>query len=183
MTDEESITGGGVRSDSVPDVMFDVPTLDAEEVDLKAEQVRVRVSFAADLGNMVKINVGLEAEAENFDLQVKGLKSQAQLKARLDNVREIFSEVLTALENNPGMARDLIGDMDHSNEEPERPDEPPRKALEKETSTDKGSADDTPATEAARDRAQRLGVDLGRVKGTGLDGRIVLKDVVAANRS
>ena len=186
MADDESKTGGGVRSDLGSDVLFDIPALDAEEVDLKSEEVRVRVSFAADLGEMVKINVGLEAEAKELDLQIKGLQSQAQLKARLDNVREIFSEVLTALENNPDLARDLMKDTDHPNDTPEKPDGPPRKTLENEGLAMNDSADDSPeaqATEAAREKASRLGMDLDGVSGTGIGGRILVRDVVAANGS
>jgi pyruvate/2-oxoglutarate dehydrogenase complex dihydrolipoamide acyltransferase (E2) component len=182
MADDESKTGGGVRSDPGPDVLFDVPALDAEEVDLKSEEVRVRVSFAADLGAMVKINVGLEAEAKELDLQIKGLQSQAQLKARLDNVREIFSEVLTALENTPGMAHDLMGKTDQATQESEKPDKPPREALKEEPQAENNEPNETPATQAARERAERLGVDLDRVEGTGVDGRIVVKDVVEAGR-
>lgn len=167
---------GETRPDVGPDVLLDVPALNAEQVDLQAEQVRVRVSFGAELGNMVKINVGLEAEVDNFELQVKGLQAQVQLKARLDNVREIFSEVLTTLDNNPNMAQDLMGDTsdtDPSSEEPEKPDEPPRKALENSES----------ATDAAREKARRLGLDLGDVEGTGVGGRILVRDVVAVDGS
>jgi pyruvate/2-oxoglutarate dehydrogenase complex dihydrolipoamide acyltransferase (E2) component len=182
MADDESKTGDEVRSDPASDVLFDVPALDAEEVDLKSEQVRVRVSFAADLGEIVKINVGLEAEAEGLDLQIKGLQSQAQLKARLDNVREIFSEVLTALENTPGMARDLMGKTDQATEKSEKPHEPPCEALENENSEENNEPEEPPATQAARERAERLGVDLDSIEGTGVDGRIVVKDVIEASR-
>lgn len=192
MAGTRSTTGDGAyparddetRPDVGPDVLLDVPALNAEQVDLQAEQVRVRVSFGAELGNMVKINVGLEAEVDNFELQVKGLQAQAQLKARLDNVREIFSEVLTTLENNPSMAQDLMGDMGHVTDEPEEPDEPPSVTLESEEPATNGNTDDSreiPATDAAREKARQLEMDLGGVEGTGAGGRILLRDVVAAN--
>ena len=38
-------------------------------------------------------------------LGIKGVEAQAQLKARLDNVRAIFSEVLASLQHNPQFFR------------------------------------------------------------------------------
>ncbi len=189
---ERSARGHEDQPDTGPDVLLDVPALNVEELDLEAEEVRVRVSFAAELGDMVKINVGLETELDAFKLEVKGLQAEAQLKARLDNVREIFSEVLTTLENNPDLAQDLMGDMDDSNDEPQQPNEPPRKALEEsrsyrddEKQTENGDAGDSGgawATNAAREKARQLGTDLDGLKGTGSGGRILVKDVMEAAR-
>ena len=75
------------------DVLLDVPKLNVEEVDLEVEELQVRVSLQAALADLVQINVGLEAELEEVKLVVKGVEAQAQLRARLDNVRAIFSEV------------------------------------------------------------------------------------------
>lgn len=183
---KSSARGHEGQPDTGPDVLLDVPALDVEELNLEAEEVRVRVSFGAELGDMVKINVGLETELDAFKLEVKGLQAEAQLKARLDNVREIFSEVLTTLENNPDLAQDLMGDLDDSNDEPRQPDEPPRKALE-ESKSDREDAEaaengETWATQAARKKAWQLGTDLDGLKGTGSGGRILVKDVIEAAR-
>lgn len=180
-----------------PDVLLDVPSLNVEELKLKAEQLRVRVSFGAELGDMVKINVGLEAEVDNLELEAKGIEAEAQLKARLDNVREIFSQVLTTLDNNPTLVQDLLGDLDDTEDEPEAAREPPRKALEESQpdewespSPDDDAMKDGAArgsggvevTEAARKKARQLGVDLDGLKGTGTGGRILVKDVMQAAR-
>lgn len=188
-----------------PDVLLDVPSLTVEELNLKAEQLRVRVSFGAELADMVKINVGLEAEVDGLQLEAKGIEAEAQLKARLGNVRAIFSQVLSTLDNNPSLVQDLMGNLDHTEAEPEEgPKEPPRKALEKsqpeewETSPSDGPSvmgdGDRPAedgagrrrgaeaTEAARKKARQLGVDLDGLKGTGTGGRILVKDVMQAVR-
>lgn len=163
-----------------PDVLLDVPALDVEELKLKAEQVRVRVSFGAQLGEMVKINVGLEAEVEEFELEVKGVGAQAQLKARLDNVRAIFSEVLSTLERNPDLVEDLLGDLEND----EEPDEPPRRDRREIEAAGRGdvrengeSPSGTKATRAAREKARRLGVDLGGLEGSGSGGRVLVRDV------
>lgn len=189
-----------------PDVLLDVPSLTIEELNLKAEQVRVRVSFGAELADMVKINVGLEAEVDGIELEAKGIEAEAQLKARLGNVRAIFSQVLSTLDNNPDLVHDLIGNVDPSENEPEEdPKEPPRKALEESqpeywespppdapNMSDDGArpadigSDGEPrgieATEAARKKAEQLGIDLDGLKGTGTGGRILVKDVVKSTR-
>lgn len=190
-----------------PDVLLDVPSLHVEELNLKAEQLRVRVSFGAELADMVKINVGLEAEVDGLELEAKGIEAEAQLKARLGNVRAIFSQVLSTLDNNPSLVQDLVGNLDRTEDEPEEdPKEPPRKALEEsppeewETLPSDGPdamgdgarpAEDggaggprgTEATEAARKKARQLGIDLDGLKGTGTGGRILLKDVMKVVRS
>lgn len=184
-----------------PDVLLDVPSLNIEELNLKAEQVRVRVSFGAELADMVKINVGLEAEVDGIDLEAKGIEAEAQLKARLGNVRTIFSQVLSTLDNNPGLFQDLVGNLDDTEDEPEGsgdPREPPRKALEQSQPDEwespppdepdamgngsAGGPDGGEATEAARKKAEQLGVELDGLKGTGTGGRILVKDVMKAAR-
>ncbi len=97
-----------------PDVFLDVPSLRVDEIDLEVEDLRVKVSFQADLADLVKINVGLEAELGRAKLEIKGVEAQAQLKARLDNVRAIFSEVLGSLEHNPRFFRDSSGPADQT---------------------------------------------------------------------
>ena len=53
----------------------------------------------------MKIKVGLDAELGKVKLGIKGVEAEAQLKARLDNVRAIFSEVLASLQHNPQFFR------------------------------------------------------------------------------
>src|SRR5215211_6722212 len=92
-----------------PDVVLDIPVLNVEELALQVEDLELRVSFRAELADLVKINVGVETEVEGVELQIKGVEAQAQQKGRLDNVRAIFSDVLQALEHNPQLFRDLSG--------------------------------------------------------------------------
>jgi len=93
-----------------PDVLLDVPSLNVEEIDLEVEDLRAKVSFQAELADLVKINVGLDVELGRVKLQIKGVEAQVQLKARLDNVRAIFSEVLGTLQDNPQFFRDASGE-------------------------------------------------------------------------
>lgn len=161
-----------------PDVQLDVPKVNVEEIGLEVEDLQVRVSFQAELADLVKINVGLDAQLGEVKLKVKGVEAQAQLKARLDNVRAIFSEVLASLQHNPQFFRGALEPSDQAETQGEAtwdaevPDET------RET-TDPGDGEPE-ATEAARKKASELGVDLSGVEGTGSGGRILVKDVTKA---
>jgi len=169
-----------------PDVQLDVPKLNVEEIDLEVEELRIRMAFVAELADLVKINVGLDAEVDEVKLQIKGVEAQAQLKARLDNVRAIFGEVLEALEHSPQFFRQALDVVNQTTETPE------------ETAWDTEVVDETAdtsappddeateepvepeATEAARKKAKDLGVDLSSLDGTGSGGRILVRDVTKA---
>src|SRR5215203_7159196 len=97
-----------------PDVLLDVPTLNVEEIDLEVEDLQVRVALQALLADLVQINVGLKAELGEVKLTVKGVEAQVQLKARLDNVRAIFSEVLASLQHSPQFFRQALGSADQA---------------------------------------------------------------------
>jgi hypothetical protein len=167
-----------------PDVLLDVPKLNVEEIDLEVEDLQVRVAFLAELADLVKINVGLDAEVNEVKLQIKGVEAQAQLKARLDNVRAIFSEVLSSLQHSPQFFRQALGAANETAETPpgttwdtESADE----TADTSAPSDDGEVPAEPeATEAARKKARDLGIDLSGVEGTGSDGRILVRDVTKA---
>jgi pyruvate/2-oxoglutarate dehydrogenase complex dihydrolipoamide acyltransferase (E2) component len=171
-----------------PDVLLDVPTLNVEAVDLEVEDLQVRVSLQAALADLVQINVGLEAELSEVKLAVKDIEAQAQLKARLDNVRAIFSEVLESLQYSPQFFRQALGSVNEAAGAPEDT------TLDTEVVDETGDVSGPPAgggaeergapeaTEAARNKARELGVDLSGLEGTGSGGRIIVRDVVKAAR-
>ena len=139
-----------------PDLQLDVPMLNVEEIDLEVEDLHVRLSVQAELADLVKINIGLDAQLGEVKLGIKGVEAQAQLKAHLNNVRAIFGEVVESLQHNPQYFREA----DQTTE------------TEREVEPD--------ATNAAIERAEQLGVDLSGIQGSGSGGRIVLGDVTQA---
>jgi pyruvate/2-oxoglutarate dehydrogenase complex dihydrolipoamide acyltransferase (E2) component len=170
------------------DVLLDVPTLNVEEVDLEVEDLQVRVSLQAALADLVQINIGLEAELGEVKLAIKGVEAQAQLKARLDNVRAIFSEVLASMEHSPQFFRQALASVNEAGEAPQ--DKTVDTAVVDETGdvlapqagVDAESPEEPEATEAARNKARDLGVDLSGLEGTGSGGRIIVRDVTKAAR-
>jgi pyruvate/2-oxoglutarate dehydrogenase complex dihydrolipoamide acyltransferase (E2) component len=171
-----------------PDVVLDVPTLNVEEIDLEVEDLQVRVALQAVLADLVQINIGLKAELGEVKLGVKGVEAQAQLKARLDNVRAIFSEVLESLQHSPQFFRQALETGTQTAGAPQ--DTTPDTEVVDETGdvsgpTTDGSAGERAepeATEAARNKARDLGVDLSSLEGTGSGGRIIVRDVTQAAR-
>ena len=171
-----------------PDLTLDVPSLEVEELNLDVENLRARVSLHAELADMVKLSVGVEADVDKVKLEAKGVEAQLLLKAGLDNVRAILAQALDALDNNPGILEDLL----------RTPGETSGRALEgaagptgatpeqgagggaEEPQTEDEDAGESKATDAARRKAEELGIDLSRVKGTGADGHILVRDVKRA---
>jgi pyruvate/2-oxoglutarate dehydrogenase complex dihydrolipoamide acyltransferase (E2) component len=168
--------------------LLDVPTLNVEEIDLEVEDLQVRVALQALLADLVQINVGLKAELGEVKLTVKGVEAQVQLKARLDNVRAIFSEVLASLQHSPQFFRQTLESVNQTAGAPE--DTTPDTDVVDETGDVSGpptgggaeERGEPEATEAARNKARELGVDLYGLEGTGSGGRIIVKDVVKAAR-
>jgi pyruvate/2-oxoglutarate dehydrogenase complex dihydrolipoamide acyltransferase (E2) component len=168
-----AVRAGQNHGESVgdPDLQLDVPALSVEEIELEVEDLQVHLSIHAELADLVKINIGLDAELGEAKLGIKGVEVQAQLKASLYNVRAIFGEVLDSLQHDPQFFRqqsdtEMAAETDDAlippaQDEPERSGEPE-------------------ATQAAARRARELGVNLSGLQGTGAGGRIVVRDVTRA---
>jgi hypothetical protein len=190
--EQEAYVYSGDRGESYgdPDVLLDVPSLNVEEIDLEVEDLRAKVSFQAELADLVKINVGLDVELGKVKLQIKGVEAEVQLKARLDNVRAIFSEVLATLQDNPQFFRDASGAEYQTHESAEEPvrgalgaGEPSGADGAVTGATDARAREEaTNATNVAKEKARELGLDLSTLEGTGSGGRITLRDVEKAAR-
>lgn len=191
-TEETGTTGqesGGGNSqqaqagEEVTDVTLDVPTLNLDEAHLQVANLRAKISLQAELAEMVKINVGVDAFLEKVELDLNGLEAQAMLKANLENVREILVRTLQSLDNNPDLVDSLAQMVDGSGKELEGV----AGDLDDDSEDRKESGDEEnpeiEATDAARSKAEDLGVDLSQLEGTGSGGRIIARDVQqAANR-
>src|SRR5918999_961705 len=95
-------------SDDEPDVLLDVSEVRVDEISLEVEDLRARVALQADVLQLLKLHVGVEAELGRVQLTIKGVEAQALLKVRLDNVARIIDRVLTTIDNNPEIVEGLI---------------------------------------------------------------------------
>lgn len=84
-----------------PDVYLDVPVVKVDEITLDVEDLRARVSLQAEVLDLLKLNVGVDAALGHVGLDIKGVEAQALLKVRLGNVAGILDRVLTTIDRNP----------------------------------------------------------------------------------
>jgi pyruvate/2-oxoglutarate dehydrogenase complex dihydrolipoamide acyltransferase (E2) component len=173
------------------DVTLDVPSLKVEELVLEVENLRHRTSMQAELADMVKLNVGVETVVDGAKLELRGVDAQMFLKAKLDNVRAILSETLDTIDNNPDILQDIARIAEETAGTGERalegaagamgevPEEEPDEDSES-SQAEKASADEPDATDAARRKAEEMGLDISQVEGTGAGGRVLLRDVKQA---
>jgi pyruvate/2-oxoglutarate dehydrogenase complex dihydrolipoamide acyltransferase (E2) component len=173
------------------DVTLDVPSLKVEELVLEVENLRHRTSMQADLADMVKLNVGVETVIDGAKLELKGVDAQTFLKAKLDNVRAILSRALDTIDNNPEILQKVARIAEETAGTGERVlegaagaigDVPEEDTAQESVSlrSEKASTDEPDATDAARRKAEAMGLDLSQVEGTGAGGRILLRDVKQA---
>lgn len=173
---EEAETGSAAPE---PDVLLDVPTLNVEELDLEVENLQAHVSVRAELADFVNINIGVDAHLDKVKLEIKGVEAQLQLKVRLERILGTIESALAAIEQNPGLLdgssrrenRGLL-ELEGSAATPQQRED----AQQAETSAE------VEATDAARRKAEDLGVDLSQVEGTGSGGRVLVRDVQKAAR-
>jgi pyruvate/2-oxoglutarate dehydrogenase complex dihydrolipoamide acyltransferase (E2) component len=174
-----------------PDLTLDVPSLGIEELNLDVENLRARVSLHAELADMVKLSVGVEADVDKVKLEAKGVEAQLILKAGLDNVRAILAQALDALDNNPGILEDLLRTSGETSGGSglalEGATEPIGDAAEQgeggateDPETEDEHAGEPEVTSPARRKAEELGVDLSRIQGSGANGLILVRDVKEA---
>ncbi|MEV0704149.1 hypothetical protein AB0I53_40385, partial [Saccharopolyspora sp. NPDC050389] len=91
----------GGEANEPPDVFLDIPVLKVDEISLEVEDLRARVSLQAEVLDLLKLNVGVDAALGRVALEIKGVEAQALLKVRLDNVAAILDRVLKTIDRNP----------------------------------------------------------------------------------
>lgn len=189
--DGQAVSQGGSRAGDDPDLTLDVPSLDIEELNLDVENLRARVSLHAELADMVKLSVGVEADVDKVKLEARGVEAQLLLKAGLDNVRAILAQALDALDNNPGILEDLLrtpgetaGGAGRALEAAAGPTgaapEQGAGGGAEDPATEDEYTGEPHATDAARRKAEELGMDVSQVEGSGAGGRVLVRDVKAA---
>jgi hypothetical protein len=101
-------TRGALAPREDPDVFLDVSSLKVDEIDLELDALKARVALEAEVLDLLKLNVGVDAELGRVKLQIKGVEANALLKVRLDNLTTIIDRVMTTIDNNPQLLERLI---------------------------------------------------------------------------
>jgi len=90
-----------------PDVIVDVPTVKVDEIHFELDDLMARVSLHAEVLDLVKLSVGVHVELGKVELNIKGVEAQALMRARLDHVTAIIDRVLTTLDRNPDVLKEI----------------------------------------------------------------------------
>lgn len=103
-----------LASGDQPDVLLDIPNLSVEEITLEVSNLQVDIALDARLANLLKLTAGANASIEQVSLTIKGVRAQATLIVRLDNVRAIIERTLQTLDNNPQLVTQLLSTVDNT---------------------------------------------------------------------
>jgi hypothetical protein len=86
-----------------PDVLLDVSELEVDRISLEVEDLRAHVSVQAELANLVRLSVGVDATLDRVKLEIEGVEA----KVRLKHIRAILEKALETIAENPEILRIL----------------------------------------------------------------------------
>jgi hypothetical protein len=90
-----------------PDVLLDVSRLKVDEVDLRIDALDARVALNAQILDLLRLDVGVDAQLRGVGLKIEGVDAQALLKVRLENLTAIVDRVLGTLDRHPEIVEQL----------------------------------------------------------------------------
>lgn len=97
-----------------PDVVLDIPNLSVEQLTVEVNNLRVNLALDARLANLLQLTAGANAQIDNVRIELRGVRAQATLLVRLDNVRAIIERTLQTLDNNPQLVTQLLSTVDNT---------------------------------------------------------------------
>ncbi|HEX6753453.1 MAG TPA: E3 binding domain-containing protein [Solirubrobacterales bacterium] len=101
------IDPGEISDTDEPDVVVDIPVVKVDELHFELDDLTARISLHAEVLDLVRLSVGVHAELGKVELNLKGVEAQALLRARLDHVTAIIDRVLTTLDRNPDVLKEI----------------------------------------------------------------------------
>jgi hypothetical protein len=90
-----------------PDVLLDVTELEVDRLTLEVEDLRAHVSLVAELANLLRLSVGVDARLDRVKLEIQGVEAKVLLKVRLEHVRAILEKALETIAEQPEILRIL----------------------------------------------------------------------------
>ena len=96
-----------VPDDQEPDVLLDVSQLKVARISLEVEGLQAHVSVLAELANLVRLSVGVDARLDRVKLEIEGVEAKVLLKVRLEHIRAILEKALDTVAEHPEILRIL----------------------------------------------------------------------------
>ncbi len=103
-----------LASGDQPDVLLDIPNLSVEQLTIEVNNLQVDLALEARLANLLHLTAGANARIDNVKIEIRGVRAQATLIVRLDNVRAIIERTLQTLDNNPQIVTQLLSTVDNT---------------------------------------------------------------------
>jgi hypothetical protein len=91
-----------------PDVHLDVSRLHVDRVDLKVDELAARVALQAHVLDLLRLDVGVDADLRGVSLEIDGVDAQAELDVRLEHLTTIVDRVMSTIDRNPQLLEHLI---------------------------------------------------------------------------
>jgi len=83
-----------------------------DELHFELDDLEARISLHAEVLDLVRLSVGVHVELGKVELNIKGVEAQALLRARLDHVTAIIDRVLTTLDRNPDVLKEIAHSLE-----------------------------------------------------------------------
>jgi DNA anti-recombination protein RmuC len=90
-----------------PDVLLDVNELEVDRLTLEVDDLRAHVSLMAELANLLRLSVGVDAMLAGVKLEIDGVEANVLLKVRLEHVRAILEKALDTIAQQPEILQTL----------------------------------------------------------------------------
>ena len=103
-----------LASGDQPDVLLDIPNLSVEQLTIEVDNLQADLNLDARLANILHLTAGANASIDRVHIELRGVRAQATLIVRLDNVRAIIERTLQTLDNNPQIVTQLLSTVDNT---------------------------------------------------------------------
>lgn len=101
---------GKVMSD--PDVVLQIPYVKVEQIYVEVDDLDAHVSLRARLGNLLQLDVGVQARLGTVKIDIKGVETEAMLEVRLEQLQGILDRALSTIERNPQIIEAVVRTVD-----------------------------------------------------------------------
>ena len=81
--------------------------LEVDRLSLEVDDLRAHVSLMAELANLLRLSVGVDAILAGVKLEIDGVEANVLLKVRLEHVRAILEKALDTIGEHPEILRIL----------------------------------------------------------------------------
>ncbi|WP_446213454.1 hypothetical protein [Micromonospora sp. IBSANI012] len=104
--------GHSSKTMSDPDVVLQIPQVKVEQIYVEVDNLDASVSLRARLGNLLQLDVGVQAHLGTVKIDIKGVEAEAMLEVRLEELRGILDSALRTIERNPQIIESVVKTVD-----------------------------------------------------------------------